>query len=79
MSELRWYDVGEPTTPRRLLRDVCKNCGDEIRISIFKGGDWCCDDCRKALVAAATQAGCSDCQGSSRNGLVCMTCGTDYS
>lgn len=28
----------------------CKNCGRPIRISIFKGGDWCSELCRKALV-----------------------------
>lgn len=33
----------------RFPRGFCQNCGDEIRIAIFKGGDWCCDDCRKAL------------------------------
>jgi len=61
------------------MRNHCKFCGDEIRISIFKGGDWCCDDHRKALLARAATAGCSDCQGSPRNGLTCMTCGADYS
>jgi hypothetical protein len=32
------------------MRDVCKNCGREIRVQIFKGGDWCSGDCRKALL-----------------------------
>lgn len=31
------------------MNNICKNCGSKIEISIFKGGDWCCDDCRKAL------------------------------
>jgi hypothetical protein len=31
-----------------LLR-VCKACGEPIRIQIFKGEDWCSDDCRKKL------------------------------
>lgn len=27
----------------------CKNCGNEIKIQIFKGEDWCSDNCRKAI------------------------------
>lgn len=27
----------------------CHNCGQLIRTMIFKGCDWCSDDCRKAL------------------------------
>lgn len=27
----------------------CKNCDNEIGVAIFKGGDWCSDDCRKQL------------------------------
>lgn len=27
----------------------CKNCGNPILMQIFKGMDWCCDKCRKAL------------------------------
>lgn len=33
------------------MNNICKNCGGQIMISIFKGGDYCCDDCRKALEA----------------------------
>ena len=29
---------------------TCKNCLRPIGIAIFKGGLWCCDNCRKALV-----------------------------
>jgi hypothetical protein len=32
------------------LNNICLNCGREIRIQIFRGGDWCSDDCRKALL-----------------------------
>lgn len=27
----------------------CKNCGNEIKVSIFKNEDWCSEDCRKVL------------------------------
>ena len=27
----------------------CENCGGPIVITIFKGGRWCSDDCRKEL------------------------------
>lgn len=27
----------------------CKFCGGYIRVQIFKGEDWCSDNCRKAL------------------------------
>lgn len=33
------------------MHGICKNCGRLIHISIFKGGDWCSENCRKALVA----------------------------
>lgn len=32
------------------LDNICLNCGREIRVMIFRGGDWCSDDCRKALL-----------------------------
>lgn len=31
------------------MMNECLNCGSPIRVSIFKGGDWCSDLCRKAL------------------------------
>ena len=33
---------------------MCKVCGQETRIAIFKGGDWCCDDCRKIFQGETT-------------------------
>lgn len=30
--------------------ETCQNCGQPIRISIFKGTAWCSEDCRKALL-----------------------------
>lgn len=30
--------------------NVCQACGQEIKISIFRGGDWCCDEHRKKLL-----------------------------
>lgn len=30
-------------------RGHCHNCGELIRTMIFRGSDWCSDDCRKAL------------------------------
>lgn len=27
----------------------CRYCGSEIKVAIFKGGDYCSDNCRKAL------------------------------
>lgn len=32
------------------MSNICKNCGREIRVMIFRGGDWCSDYCRKALL-----------------------------
>lgn len=32
------------------MSNICKNCGREIRVMIFRGGDWCSDHCRKALL-----------------------------
>jgi len=32
------------------MYNVCKNCGRDIRIMIYRGGDWCSDDCRKVLL-----------------------------
>lgn len=29
---------------------TCKNCSKPILVAIFKGGEWCGDDCRKELV-----------------------------
>lgn len=29
----------------------CQNCGRPIEVAIFRGEDWCSDDCRKALGA----------------------------
>jgi ribosomal protein L37AE/L43A len=36
------------------VKGFCKNCGNKIEIAIFKGGDWCSDDCRKALAKKTT-------------------------
>jgi hypothetical protein len=33
------------------VAQTCKACKGEITIAIFKGGDWCCDDCRKKVQA----------------------------
>lgn len=33
-----------------MMKNICKNCGNEIRVMIFKGGDWCSDYCRKVLL-----------------------------
>lgn len=33
------------------MNNICKNCGKIIRVSIFRGGDWCSENCRKALFA----------------------------
>lgn len=30
-------------------KGFCQSCGNKIEISIFKGGDWCSDICRKRL------------------------------
>lgn len=32
------------------MDEICKHCRKPIKISIFKGGDWCSEDCRKALL-----------------------------
>lgn len=32
------------------MYNICKNCGNKIQVSIFKGGDWCSENCRKALL-----------------------------
>ena len=34
----------------------CKNCGKEIGVAIFKGGDWCSDDCRKELAGEKSES-----------------------
>jgi hypothetical protein len=28
----------------------CKACGNPVRIQIFKGEEWCSDDCRKVIL-----------------------------
>jgi len=30
-------------------RNVCRNCGQRIRIMINRGTGWCSEQCRKAL------------------------------
>lgn len=30
----------------------CRNCGRPIRVIIFRGGEYCSENCRKALEAA---------------------------
>lgn len=34
-----------------MANQFCHNCSNPISIQIFKGEDWCSDDCRKALAA----------------------------
>lgn len=33
-----------------MIDNVCKNCGKDIKVMIFRGGDWCSDYCRKVLL-----------------------------
>jgi hypothetical protein len=42
---VRFAVQGEPI----VQTNICKNCGKDILVSIFRGGDWCSDKCRKAL------------------------------
>lgn len=32
-----------------MKNNICKNCGQEIKVTIFRDLGWCSDDCRKAL------------------------------
>ena len=38
------------TLDLQVVEYSCKACGEPIDVTIFRGGDWCSDDCRKALV-----------------------------
>jgi len=38
-----------PEEPDKDSTEACKNCGNPILVTIFRGGDYCSDDCRKAL------------------------------
>lgn len=38
-------------------KNNCKNCGNEIKTAIFKGGEWCSDDCRKQLSGETSKPG----------------------
>lgn len=48
---------------KKMNEDTCKACGSPIKVAIFKGEDWCSDDCRKVVQheeskpAAQTDAG----------------------
>lgn len=33
------------------------NCGNEIKVSIFKGTGWCSEDCRKELTGETSKPG----------------------
>lgn len=33
----------------KLDKGICHNCLQPIKVAIFRGGDYCSDQCRKAL------------------------------
>ena len=43
------------------MKGTCRNCGGKIKVAIFKGGDFCSEDCRVALVVKDTQRTAEDC------------------